>query len=378
MDADTSPAATETTSTDDGESAAPDTSREARNATRAARLKGGGAAPAAPRPGGPTKPIGTPVANDDDGESADLGLDDEDAEALEGAGEPGEETIRIGDLDVPLSALSSLPDDVLKRIKRKIKSSGKELEISLADALESVPKAEGWQRRMWEARQKEQGLEKIAQQMGTDPVGAYAALHGVSRSQAMDALTAKYMAELEQERMTPEERAKADKQADLERRARRADELEKQERDRAMQAETDNQRRVFVGHTKTALEGAGLASSKRNVQQVALLVDRMMRDGVIKGAPTADDFAEAAKDLAKEIDEERGGWLPEDAEGDALIEKIGIAKARKIAQAMAKRVRKGAPVVERKREPGAAPRTKPADSWEEWQARANRRQGIRT
>lgn len=333
----------------------------ARNAARRARMQG-----SSPRPGGPSTPI--EVSADD--------LEDDDVDALSGA--PGEETIRIGEVDVPLSALSALPDDVLKRIKRKIKAAGEEREISLADALEAVPKAEGWRKRMWEASQKEQHLERLAQQMGTDPVGAYAALHKVSRSQAMDALSEKYMREIEIERMTPEERAKADRQAELERKAARAEELERAEKDRRLQAEAEGMQRQFVAATKPALEAAGLKASKRNVQQVALLVDRAIRDGVIHGVPTADDFGWAAKELAKEIAEERDDYLPTDAEGDALIERIGVERARKIAQAYAKRVRKAAPAVERKRE-GTAPRrsnTQPS-TWEEWRAAADRRQGIR-
>lgn len=334
--------------------------------------------PTGTRPGGPREPIEPQTGTQDERGGAEL--DPEDVVALEGAGEaaPGEETVRIGDVDVPLSALSELPDAVLKKIKRKVKARGQELEVTLADALEAVPQAEGWRKRMWEAAQREKELEEIAHRMGTDHVGAYAALHGISRGEAMDRLGKQYLQELQRDAMTPEERAAADRQADLERKAARVEEIERKERERQMQAEADSLRRTFLAATKPALENSGLKASKRNIQQVASIVDRALRDGVIKGTPTSDDFAWAAGELAKEVAEERDEYLPADAEGEALIERIGVDRARKIAQAYAKRVRKAAPKVERQRTGNAPARQESRpQTWEEWRSETDRRQGIR-
>lgn len=305
------------------------------------------------------------------------GLDDDALDALEGDAGPPAETITIGGVEVPVAALSDLSDDVLRRIKRKVKAAGEEREISLIEALEAVPKAEGWQRRMWEASKKEKELEAIAKRMGSDHIGAYAALHGVSRREAMDALAAQYLREAERDAMSPEERAKAERQDELERKAKLAEEYERKEKERELEAQANTLRQQFMAATKPALTEAGLSASKRNVQAVAQYVSTAIESGIIKGTPGPDDFTWAAKEVAKEISSEREEYLSTD-DADQLIERIGPERARKIAQAYAKRVRKAAAPVERE---GAAPRRRReparAQTWEEWQAEADRRMGIR-
>ncbi len=307
------------------------------------------------------------------------------AEAIEGddGGAVAEETIRIGEHEIPVSVLEQLPDEALKRIKRKLKAGGRELEVTLAEALEAVPRAEGWQRKMWEASQRAKQVDSIAQRFLADPIGAaeqLAELYGIGRGEARQRLEQAMLERYKYEGLDPEERAKLDRQRELEAKARRADELEREAKEREAQAETARHREVFTRAMSPAIEAAGLRATPHTIARVAMTLDAAMRDGIIASVPTEGDFRWAAGEVAKERAAERDAELPEDADGDTLIERIGEKRASIIARAWAKRVAKQAPSPTRS---GAPPRAKPAQtrekprSFAEWQRQANARARAR-
>lgn len=318
------------------------------------------------------------AANDNGEEEPDLSaLVEPDAPANDNG-----ETIKIGDFEIPVSVLEQLPDSALARIKRKIKAGGEELEVTLAEALAEVPKAKGWQKRMWEAAQKEKGIEGQAQQlgliaksMGTDAIGAIARLYGASRSQAADFISQQLISEIDREKreasMSPEERQRFSRMSELEQKEERLRALEEQEKTRAESESQAKHRQRYIDSMKPALEAAGLAVSKRNVRDVANMVATMMDDGLIKGDATPDDLRWAAAELAKEHAADEGESMPSD--GEQLIARLGDQRSKAIAHAWAKRVQQRQQPAGRSA--SAAPRAKAppqkAESFAEWQRRAN-------
>jgi hypothetical protein len=310
----------------------------------------------------PTKARAEQQAPEDDGDLAALAGDDDAPAAPSASGE----TIRIGDHEIPISVLEQLPDEALARIKRKIKSGGSELTITLAEALAEVPKAHGWQKRMWEASQQEKKLEAIARRLGDDPVAGYMALHDITRDQAIERLSGNVLSHIQREQMTPEQRAEADRMAQLEAKARRHDELEDAERKRVEGAEQTRLRAKHIADMTPALEAAGLKATGRNVRDVANMVATMIDNGIIRGVPTQDDLRWAASELRKE--QEAEDTLPDDV--GALVARLGEKRAREVARHVAKQVQaKAAPV---QRSEAAKPRPSgKAQSWAEFQREAN-------
>lgn len=285
------------------------------------------------------------------------------------------ETIEIGGVRVPVEALSSLPDDVLAKIKRKVKAGHKDVEVSLLEALEAVPKAEGWRQRQWEASQHEKKLEAIARQMGSDVIGAYSKLHGVSKAQALEAIAQQYIAAEEYERMDPKAKAEKERLAALEEKARRVEEYERAEKQRELETHTARKREQYLAAIKPAMKAAGLPDSQFAIARVAMLVHSAMEDGTIKGEASADDLRWAAQEVAAEYRAETEQHRPgADASDEDLIAHYGEAEARRIARAYAKRVQRSA--APQPRSNGSAPKPKPTNgeiSSVEWSKMQNER-----
>lgn len=318
---------------------------------------------------------------DDDGDVPELGdLSDEDIAALSDGRRAAPktpkaagDTIMIGGVEVPVSALSELPDDVLRKIKRKVWSDGGEREVSLAEALEAVPQADGWQRRQWEAAQQRKQLAAIVQRMHDDPVGAMTQVLGSS-----DAVYAKIMEQLEYDGLPPKERARIDEERRLRQRAARADEYERREQEQQTRAAVERSKATYTASMESALKAAGVPVTQYAIRRMAHAIGAEMDEGILSGEPSPADFARAAKLAAKEYEEERAAWL--DGDGEALIAHLGEERARKVARAFAQRMRAAQKTPERRPTPGAAPRSSPAErpkSWEEFFAERDRRLGIR-
>lgn len=332
----------------------------------------------------PAEVTDTPAAANDNGAGDDLS--DEEIAALASAKDPkpaddAEPTVKLGDAEVPLSALREYlasDDDLLRQVKRKIKAAGEEREISLAEALEAVPKAEGWQKKMYDADQRVKALESVAERMQGDPIGALMAL-GKSEDEAIEIVAKQLKQRFEIESMTPEQRQEYERRRELEEKAKRADEYEAQERQRREEAEVSKLRESFLGSIKEALGANGVPLTKYAVGRVGYMLEAATANGVINGNPTAADFKWAADQVKREIDEERASYLPDDADGDALIAAVGESQARKIARAYAKRIKASQPVPERQASGTRRPSNDNgrAKSWDEFFAERDKAMGIR-
>lgn len=321
----------------------------------------------------PAAESAAPAAEPTTAPETDPGLDAESIAALS-TDDPGTpDTIRLGDVDVPLSALSDLPDDVLRKIKRKIKAAGEEREVSLFDALEAVPKAEGWQRRQWEAAQREKQLNAAAEAWKRDPIGATMKLYGVSRAEAVDILANPLVSELEEAQMSPEERAQRQRQRELEERARRADEYERREQEAKVQAETRRAQETHQREIGAAMQQVGLPESRHTVGRIAALLMGAMDDGIIRGDVGPEHYKWAAETVAQEIREERAPLL---SDPKAFIS-AHPEEARAIARAYAEQVK--ARQTPPQRAPGTAPaqRNEKPKTWAEYFEQKNREMGIR-
>ena len=287
------------------------------------------------------------------------------------------DTVSIGGVDVPLSALADLPDDVLKHIRRKVKSAGEEREVSMLDALDAVPKAEGWQKRQWEAAQREKAVQEAAQGISTDVVGSLMKLGNMSRAEATDMVAQQMVSILERQQMSPEDRARAEAHEQLVSKAARADEYERAEAQAKQATETAALQATYTGLANDALTAAGVRQSPQAVQRVASVLERASVDGQIRGDITSEHFAWAAGVVAKELTDERAAYYG-DAEGDDLIGRVGEEQARKIARAYAKRVQRSQATP--RREESAAPRSaaqpRSFETMAEWKAAADKRMGI--
>lgn len=344
----------------------------------------------------PVAPVAPEVAAENDNAQAPAegepaaggdgdGLDEETLAALAGGDvpDPDEPTVTIGEHSIPLSALTeylSTDDDLLGKVKRTIKANGEEREVTLAEALEAVPKAEGFHKKLYELNQERQRLNEAATLMEKDTIQALMRSHNLTREQAVDRLATHLHAELEREAMSPEERKAAEERARLEERARIADEYEQRERSRQREAAEAKARETLEPMLNSALEAAGVAPSVYTFGRVGTLLDRAMRDGIITtDLPTEADIRDAAKQVAKETAAERDTYLSGD--GDALLERLGPDVARKVAQAYAKQVqaRRGSP----ERPAGAPPKPKrkpevdPSEmDWHDYLAMKDREMGI--
>ena len=314
-------------------------------------------------------------------DAPDAGLSMDDVAALSAADSGGgEETVALGEHEIPLSVLEAAMSDekLMRRLKRTLRVDGQDVEVSLMDALDRYPLAAGAQKRMWEAAQQRKQVEQLIGAMKSDPLGVMERVLGGS-----EAIYKAVADRLEYEGMSPEDRARLDEERDLRQRAARADEYERAEQERTASAKQERLQKTYAEGIRGAIEGAGLRVSKHAIQRTAMVLDQAMRDGIVGEDIAPADYQWAARQVAAEIEEERASLIPEDAEGDALIESVGEARARRIAQAYAARVRAKQQPVRREPNPDGSPASprrssgKPgAESWDDFFARKNREMGI--
>lgn len=300
--------------------------------------------------------------------------DREVAAAIEGEGDgeaSASETIKIGDHEIPIAILEQLPDEALRRIKRKMKVGGEELEVTLIDALDLAPKGRDYMNKTRKLSQARKELEGIALKMKSEPLAALKAM-GLSEDEALDVISHQLVSAEEYRRMDPKLRAEKERVAELEAKAQRVEEYERAEEQRQLAAKTAKLKQQYLAALDPVLKTAGLAPSAYVLKRIGHHISEAMADGSIKGDPTAEDLAWAAGEVANERKTDLDAELPED--GDALIARIGVDKARLIARAYAKSISRQ-PVAK----PGG-PAPKPAntnggqragETFSEWRARAN-------
>jgi hypothetical protein len=261
---------------------------------------------------------------------------------------PPAETIRIGDHEVSIDALAALPeadlDRVLKKLKRKVRSDGKDVEIDLLEALSLVPKAHRADRAVWEASEMRKAIEGVMQDFPRDPSGAVAKMFGVDRSRARQLLEEHVYHELQYEGLKPEERKRVDEERSLREKAARADEYEKVEKKRREEADVAAHVQTIGEGLTSALTAAGMQPSEWAMRRAASAMEAMIgaagRD--LTAAELQAAYRKAAEFTRDEIERERGSHLETD-DDDELIRRVGEERAKRIARAIGAKAKKGAP-----------------------------------
>lgn len=325
------------------------------------------AAPPLSEPGGtPAAPEGTEGAQSSEGE-----LDAETLAALENASEDGS-TVNINGQAVPIEALQAALEenpDLLKKLRRKVRAAGEEREITLAEALEAVPKVRGWQKRMEEAAQQRKEaaqqrkqVEQLVERMKSDPVGALEQILG-----SEDAVYERMLEHLRYRGMSPEQRAQIDAERELRRKAELGEEyLQRLEQERVERA-TAQAREAWQRDILGALQSSGQRGTPWEIARAAGYVSEVLEHLPDGAKLTPQQQAQLARQAADYVRQERERERAAEVEGlddDGILKYLGDDLARRAARAYAKRVRAAQgmrpeplpePAGGRTREPAAPP-----------------------
>lgn len=307
-------------------------------------------AESAPSTTSASAPAAEPAAASAPASASSEASDAELAAALDsegGEGGSGEPTVTIGGVEIPVSALAELPDDVLGSITRKVKVSGEEREVTLAEALQAVSLAGGAQDKMREAAQLRKQAEAALSNVLEDPIAAVekiAEMRGVSREQAREIVFKRVADLIEYESMDPQERARLDHQREVERKAKAWEEMQQrqaEERERALHQQNTEQMGAMLG---SALSEAGLdGGDAYAMRRAASIVEGLIAaEGNVPEHQIRSAMQRAAAIVRDEIQAERRRVFEVD-DDSALLEAIGQEQARRIARAYAARVKKQAP-----------------------------------
>lgn len=308
-------------------------------------------------------------------EQANAPVDGAEGVTIEATAEPGADTVMLGDVAVPLAALADLPDDVLRGLKRTVRVNGEEREVSIADALQAVSKAEGADAKMREAARQRKEAEAALARVMQDPIAAIAQIaqmNGSTPEEARALLEQRLLEQYEFEAMDPAERAKVEARREMERKAKAFEEYQRAEQER--QAQAQHQQHVETMRTQmgAALERAGVGGDGHVFSRaVSIMQGLVAAKGDIPEAQLAAAMDKAVGLAADELGKSRAAWLDVD-DDSALLERIPEAVQRRIAKAYASKAKKSAPAPRR---PDGAPKAaKPAErkmtpqEWRDWLA----------
>lgn len=288
-------------------------------------------------------PAEATTANEGDGvspESVDASYEGDGATPNESV-----ETVDLGGVAVPLSALADLPDDVLRSIRRRVKVNGEEVEVSIADALQAVSKAGGADAKMREAAQQRKQAESALARVMQDPIaaiGQIAEMHGMSREDARSLLEQRLLDQYEYESLDPQERAKLDARREMERKAKAFEEHERAEQERQQQAQHQQNVETLRTQMNEALGRAGVGGDGHVFARAATIMQGLVSaKGDIPAAELAVTMDKAVSIAADELGKSRADWLNVD-DDSALLERIPEAVQRRIARAYAAKAKRSA------------------------------------
>lgn len=294
---------------------------------------------------------------------------------IEATAEPGADTIMLGDVAVPLAALADLPDDVLRNLRRTVRVNGEDREVSIADALSAVSKAEGADAKMREAARQRKEAEAALARVMQDPIAAIAQIaqmNGSTPEEARALLEQRLLEQYEYEALDPAERAKVEARREMERKARAFEEYQRAEQERQAQAQHQQHVETMRSQMSSALERAGVAGDAHVFSRaVSIMRGLVTAKGDIPDAQLAAAMDKAVGLAADELGKARASWL--DVDDDAvLLERIPEAVQRKIARAYAARAKQA---TASPRRPAGAPkaakqpeRKMTTDEWRAWLA----------
>ena len=226
----------------------------------------------------------------------------------------------------PAEAPPPRPDTIRVRV------DGQDMDVPFDDVVAGYQKGRGAEKRFDEAAarmreldQREHRLTQVVQDLEKNPLGALERLFGpeIFRS---DAMKRKVHEALRYERMDPAQRQEIDQRRQLEQRALRGEQLEKQHRDRLQQ---DQQRQLAVD-AASALSAVGIDNPHQ--ADGMLWVAMMHQPGAT--AQTATDHVMGYR---RQVVGEALGQLGQ-MDGATLIRALGPEMSRKISAAVAAQV----------------------------------------
>lgn len=171
--------------------------------------------------------------------------------------------------------------------RHRVKVGGEERELTIAELAKLAEKGHGAEAKFREAAQLRKQMEAIVERLPTDTIGALEQLIG-DKSKAARQVMAQllrdpqaraeveaYLVETYEYEAKPDaERRKIDEERDLREKARRAEEYEEAERERAHAAAVEQTQQTFVKQFGDALTSVGLTSSPHTLARMAHHVER--------------------------------------------------------------------------------------------------------
>lgn len=250
--------------------------------------------------------------------------------------------------------------------RHKLTIDGEEVELPLSEVLKLAQKGKGAEKRFREAATQRQQVEALLQRLPEDPVSALVHLMG-DKSAAAKSVTKSLLRDpevravfeqalvehLEYESLPEDQRRERDRMSDLERKAKRADEYEKAEQERAQREAEERYHAQFAKAFPVELQAVGLPANQRTMARMAMHLERAIETG--ERGVTLRTMAERVRD---ELHEDVRA-LATDLDGEPLQQLLGPA-AVKLQKAALAKLQPKAPLPERQPGKGKAPPAKPA------------------
>lgn len=261
-------------------------------------------------------------------------------------------------IETPVEATSA-PEQAEPRHKLTI--DGEEVELPLSEVLALAQKGKGAEKRFREAAEQRKHVEALVRRLPEDPVSALVAIVG-DKSQAARTVTASLMRDpevravferefyeqLKYESLPDDERKSLDRQRELEAKARKADEYERAEEERASREAKERFVQHFTQEFPQHLEAVGLPANRRTMARMAYYAERALETK--ERGVTMRTIAERVRDDLHEDVRTLAGSL----EGDPLVQLLGPAAA-KLQKAAVAKLTPRAPQPERQPGKGKAP-----------------------
>lgn len=208
----------------------------------------------------------------------------------------------------------------------KLKSNGREKELTLEEVIKRAELADGADERFSEAARLRKQYEADTKEMLRDPA-AFMLKHGVSKEQLLMLAERQVLESIEEERLTPEQRRIRDLEAELK---KRDDEIKSQEQkaqEELLQKETTKQQAVLARDLAMALKKNNLPLDNPDYLAAVLPI---IRNGISNDFPIAPEDA-----VAYAYDKMQSHFtnMLAPLSGEQIIDRLGKAVVDKIRQA---------------------------------------------
>lgn len=206
--------------------------------------------------------------------------------------------------------------EAIAEVKHKLKIGGEEKELPLSEILKLAQKGEGADRKFNEAAAVRKEMERIINALPQDPVGAIAQLMG-DKSKAARAVLDSMLRDpevreelelamverLKYEGMPEDQRKKVDEERDLRAKAKRLEEIEREQEERQGRELEQQAHAHFAQRFSSALGEAKVPVNEHTMARMAIHAER----AIAKRTKTT--MAELAQKVRAELVGDVGGYL---------------------------------------------------------------------